>query len=85
MACAGDIFSRAIIDEMMNCAYQSSSTETTWHWDSLSVYISPDDRNVPKRLKRTAVRQLDVPRSAMIDMSVPIFRGNKFQVGGSKK
>ena len=85
MACAGDIFSRAIIDEMMNCAYQSSSTETTWHWDSLSVYISPDDRNVPKRLKRTAVRQPDVSRYSMVIVNAPTFRGNKFQVGGSKK
>ena len=85
MASPGDIFSRAIIDILTDYVYQSSSTETTRHWNSLSVYISPDDRNVPKRLKRTAVRQPNVSRYSMVIANAPIFRGNKFQVGGSKK
>lgn len=82
MASSGDIFSRAIINEMM---HQSPSTEVTRHWDLLSIYISPDDRNVPERLKRTAVRQPNVSWHSMMSMSAPIFRGNKFLVGRSKK
>lgn len=86
MACPGDIFSRAIVDVMMNCAHQSSLTESMCYWDGLRMNLTcSDDLEVPKKFKRTAVQKPATSRSAMIDMSTPIFRGNKFQVGGSKK
>ena len=86
MACPGGIFSRAIVDEMMNCAHQSSSTESICYWDGLRMNLTcSDDREVPNRFKRTAVQKPAASRAAMINVSAPIFRGNRFQVGGSKK
>ena len=86
MACPGDIFSRAIVDEMMNCAHQSSSTESICYWDGLCMNLTcADDLDVPKRFKRTAVQKPEISRNSMVSVSSPIFRENKFAIGGSKK